>query len=49
MKKNKIQKLLDFDSLNEAEKITGKSYKNDDDTTALGFLMHIENSKQRKN
>lgn len=38
------EKILKFDGLYEAEKLTGKSYKKDDDTMMTGFAMtHINN------
>lgn len=45
---NNIDDLLKFDPLAEAEKLTGKSYKTDSGTEALGFLMHIQHN-ERKN
>ena len=38
-------KLLHFDSLSEAEKITGKSYKEDSDTTWMGMALLQQNNK----
>lgn len=43
-----LKALLNFDALHEAEKVTGKSYKEDGGTESLGFLWHIENSQKRK-
>jgi len=42
---DEIKSVLKFDALSEAEKITGKSYKEDKETESLGFMMHIESSK----
>ena len=42
-----LKKLLDFDSLAEAEKITGKSYKESDVTSALGMLLMWDNTKEK--
>lgn len=44
------KKHLDFDPLLEAEKITGKSYKEDEDTNSLGVALHIlhNQDKQRR-
>lgn len=39
------KKLIAIDPLLEAEKMTGKSYKNDDETNRLGFVMHIGKNK----
>lgn len=46
--KNEINEALDFDGLYEAEKFTGKSYKDDESTSALGFLATIENNKRKE-
>ena len=40
--------LMRMDPLGEAEKVTGKSYKEDDGTSALGFLMHLEHTARVK-
>ena len=48
MSDKKIDRALKFDALAEAEKITGKSYKNDELTESLGFLMHIEAGAAKK-
>lgn len=42
-----LQKSLNFDALDVAEKITGKSYKDDKLTSYLGFNLMLENSKLR--
>lgn len=34
-----LRNLLDFDPLGQAEEITGSSYKDDEETTALGFAL----------
>ena len=39
-------KVLQFDSLSEAEKITGKDYTSDPMTSALGMLLHIDNAER---
>ena len=43
-----IRELLSVDPLAEAERITGQSYKEDEGTSALGFLMHLEHSKRKE-
>jgi len=45
-KQEEILKLTKTDSLFEAEKITGKSYKEDKNTSSLGLLLHIEKGKK---
>lgn len=40
--------LLTFDPLSTAEKATGKSYKEDRDTSGLGFSMHIMHNKLKQ-
>ncbi len=40
-----IEDALNFDPLSAAEKITGKSYKDNPATEALGFLMMLESNK----
>jgi hypothetical protein len=42
-----LQSLLNYDPLAEAEKITGKSYKDDEETTAIGFALLQTRSKMR--
>lgn len=42
-----LDKLLGTDGLAEAEKITGKSYKEDEDTMRLGFGLHIANTEAK--
>jgi len=37
--------LLKFDSLDTAEKMTGKSYKDDADTAKLGFALHMQKNE----
>ena len=39
-----IIRLLHNDALDSAEKLTGKSYKDDEATSNLGFLMGIHNN-----
>ena len=46
--KEKIDELLNSDSLGIAEKITGKSYKEDDKTGNLGMLINIGLSEEKK-
>jgi len=48
MESKKIRDILKFDALQEAENITGESYKQCGTTESLGFLLHLESS-QRKN
>ena len=49
---NKLQenilKTQKFDALSEAEKITGKSYKESESTSSLGFLLHILKGQEMK-
>jgi len=40
--------LLKFDALNTAEKITGKSYKEDKETELLGLALHIGHAEEKK-
>lgn len=42
---DKLDKLLAYDPLLEAEKCSGKSYKADGDTQLLGFRLHIEKAE----
>lgn len=42
-----IKSLLNFDPLYEAEKITGKSYKEDENTSQLGFLLHMDHGQKK--
>jgi hypothetical protein len=37
-----LHKLLNMDPLLEAEKLTGKSYKEDADTSGIGMLLHMQ-------
>jgi len=39
---------LDFDPLLTAEQITGKSYKEDDETSSLGLVLHILHNKDKQ-
>lgn len=48
MKSEEIKKVLSFDALQEAENMTGKSYKEDKGTEGLGFAMHIEHGKKKE-
>lgn len=42
---NELSQLLEYDSLNEAEKVTGKSYKEDNATGFLGMMLAIQNGE----
>lgn len=46
--KNEIDEALNFDGLHEAEKVTGKSYKDDESTSALGFWATISNNERKR-
>ena len=48
MKPEDFQKILNFDALSEAEKITGKSYKEDQDTSNLGMFLHMKMGEEKK-
>ena len=48
MKNEEIKDVLSFDALQEAENLTGKSYKDDKATEALGFIAHIQNGKRKE-
>ena len=39
--KERVLETLRYDALSEAERCTGKSYKEDKDTEALGVMMHL--------
>lgn len=41
-----IEKVTNLDPLKEAEQFTGRSYKDDDSTSALGFFLQSEKSKK---
>lgn len=43
-----ITKLLGVDPLADAEKFTGKSYKEDHDTMSLGALMHMAHAREKE-
>jgi len=43
-----IENTLNFDPLGGAEKITGKSYKDDEETAALGMLLHMSHNKKKQ-
>lgn len=43
---NEFDNMLNLDPLLEAEKITGQSYKDDEETLSLGMLLHMAKSKQ---
>lgn len=38
---NELGKMLIYDALLEAEKLTGQSYKDDPETEILGILTHM--------
>jgi hypothetical protein len=42
-----LTKALSFDALQEAEKLTEKSYKDDKSTMSIGMMLQIENSGRR--
>lgn len=42
-----VSAVLRFDALAIAEKLTGKSYKADEGTSALGMLLHIEHARSK--
>lgn len=42
-----IGEILRYDALDTAERLTGKSYKEDEDTMGLGFLMHISHGERK--
>jgi hypothetical protein len=42
-----LDDLLRTDPLADAERLTGKSYKDDESTMALGFLMHLGHSERK--
>ena len=48
MTDNDLDRLLSFDPLGAAEELTGHSYKEDDGTQALGFLLLQSNSQAKK-
>lgn len=43
-----LNKMLKFDALTEAERLTGQSYKTDADTMALGMMMHMRHSARKE-
>jgi hypothetical protein len=45
---NEFDDMLRTDPLAEAEKLTGKSYKDDEATASLGFLMHIAHNERKE-
>jgi len=47
MNNDNLDEYLRFDSLSEAEKLTGKSYKEDENTGFLGMALMIENNKKK--
>lgn len=48
MNPNDIRTLLHFDPLAAAEDMTGQSYKDDSDTSALGFAIHLQHAKVKQ-
>jgi len=46
--KSKFDDAMSFDPLYEAEKLTGKSYKEDKGTESLGFLMALEHNEKKR-
>jgi hypothetical protein len=48
MDPKQLDKILDIDPLWEAEKVTGKSYKDDKATSNLGFAGHIIHNRGKK-
>lgn len=47
-KDKQIEAHLNFDSLDAAEKMTGKSYKDDEETSKLGLFIQMQHSQQKK-
>jgi len=45
---DRIGELLRFDPLDAAERITGNSYKEDESTSALGMLMHMDHGQRKE-
>lgn len=43
-----LTKLLSYDPLDNAEHITGKSYKTDERTMAIGFIDHLRATQERR-
>lgn len=41
------RRLLKFDALTAAEDMTGISYKEDETTSTLGFLLHMDNTEKK--
>jgi hypothetical protein len=48
MKKKDLDEILNYDPLAEAEKLTGKSYKEDKRTMSLGFIEHIRHTADKR-
>lgn len=47
--KSPLEQALSYDPLDDAETITGKSYKADEVTSSLGLLLHLDhNAKKRE-
>jgi hypothetical protein len=47
-KDKELDDLLSTDGIRQAEAITGKSYKEDEQTSALSFLLHMEAGRSKK-
>jgi hypothetical protein len=47
MKPEQYKQALNFDPLADAERVTGKSYKKDETTMHLGFLMHLQHTARK--
>lgn len=47
MSSNLVREVLSYDALQEAETVTGKSYKNDEGTAALGLFLHVEHAEKK--
>jgi hypothetical protein len=45
---NDFQNMLDFDAFAAAEAITGKSYKDDEETKLLGMAMFMSHAKEQR-
>lgn len=45
---SEFQDMLNFDAFGAAEAITGKSYKDDEETRNLGMLMHMRHTEVEK-
>lgn len=43
-----LDRVLNYDSLSEAEKLTGLSYKEDEQTRNIGLVAHLINGKEKE-